>query len=229
MRNLKSLFGKRYLLLVAALLLSSAVVAVEIADYSPGMLRYVAARWGSSAPERLNDWRSELRQHAIRQRGPVPNPSETMRDIEDFNWYWNKVQYYTDIKHWGVMDYWATPAEVLASEGADCEDYAIAKYLSLKALGVPVQNMRITYVRALRWNEAHMVLAYYPTVDADPYILDNLSKRVAHASERDDLVPIYSFNDDDLWLPGATVSGGKSSQIRLWRDLLDKLEKERTM
>lgn len=214
---------------VLCFVLCSSVAAVELVEFSPGLLRNVTTRWGSSAPERLTDWRDEQRQHIAKQRAPVPSATETMRDLEDFNWYWNNVRYYTDAKHWGVIDYWATPVETLASEGADCEDYAIGKYYSLKALGVPVQNLRITYVRALRWNEAHMVLAYYPTVDADPYILDNLSKRVSLASERTDLVPVYSFNDEDVWLPGATVAGGKPGQIRLWRGLLDKMEKERTM
>lgn len=209
--------------------LCTAVIAAEVVEFSPGLLRYVATRWGRDAPERLLDWRNELRQHAAKQRAPAPSASETMRDLEDFNWYWNKVRYYTDARHWGVPDYWATPVETLASEGADCEDYAIGKYFSLKSLGVPVQNLRITYVRALRWNEAHMVLAYYPTTDADPYILDNLSRSVSRASERTDLVPVYSFNDEDLWLPGVSAAGGKSSQIRLWRDLLDKMEKERAM
>lgn len=211
------------------LLLSSTIVTAAVVEFSPGLLKAIAARWGRDAPERLTDWRDEERQHIAKQRGVAPSASDTVRALEDFNWYWNNIRYYTDAKHWGALDYWATPVESLASEGADCEDYAIGKYFSLKALGVPVQNLRITYVRALRWNEAHMVLAYYPTVDADPYILDNLSKRVALASERTDLVPVYSFNDEDVWLPGATAAGGKSSQIRLWRDLLDKMEKERTM
>ncbi len=118
---------------------------------------------------------------------------------------------------------------MLASQGGDCEDYAIGKYFSLKALGIPIQKLRITYVRALRWNEPHMVLAYYPTPDADPYILDNLNRAVLHASERTDLVPVYSFNDEDLWAAGAFVAGGKSSQIRLWRGLLDKMAKEQNM
>lgn len=74
-----------------------------------------------------------------------------------------------------------------------------------------------------------MVLAYYPTVDADPFILDNLNRSVERASERTDLVPVYSFNDEDLWLPGVTAAGGKSNQIRLWRDLLDKMERERSL
>lgn len=209
--------------------LCSAVFATDLVEFSPGLLRSVAARWGRDAPDRLLDWRGEERQHIARQRTPVPSATETQRGLEDFNWYWNNVPYYSDQKHWGVADYWASPVETLSSEGGDCEDYAIGKYFSLKALGIPVQNLRITYVRALRWNEAHMVLAYYPTVDADPYILDNMSKRVLLASERTDLLPVYSFNDDDIWLPGATSSGGNSSQIRLWRGLLDKMEQERKM
>jgi len=212
------------------LVVCSAVLASEAVTFAPGLLRHIATRWGNDAPERLADWQDEVRKHIAKQRGTAP-PSlpETLRDLDDFNRYWNDIRYYTDLRHWGVLDYWATPVETLASEGADCEDYAIAKYFSLKALGVPVQNLRITYVRALRWNQAHMVLAYYPTVDADPYILDNLSRSVERASERDDLVPVYSFNDEDLWAAGAVAAGGKSSQIRLWRVLLDKMQREREM
>jgi len=211
------------------LVVCSAVLASEAVTFAPGLLRHIAARWGSDAPERLIDWRDELAKRIDRQRGVVPSAAQILVYLDDFNGYWNDVRYYQDIRHWHLMDYWATPVETLASEGADCEDYAIAKYFSLKALGVPVQNLRITYVRALRWNQAHMVLAYYPTVDADPYILDNLSRSVERASERDDLVPVYSFNDEDLWAAGAVAAGGKSSQIRLWRVLLDKMQREREM
>lgn len=205
------------------------LLASELVQFSPGLLRYVAMRWGSDAPERLTDWQNEVAKHIRAQRGDSPSASQTVDDLDDFNWYWNDVRYYQDIRHWGVVDYWATPVETLASEGADCEDYAIGKYYSLKALGVPVQNLRITYVRALRWNQAHMVLAYYPVVDADPYILDNLSRSVERASDRADLVPVYSFNDEDVWMAGAVQTSGKSTQIRLWRELQDKMAKERAM
>ncbi|MDD2720004.1 MAG: transglutaminase-like cysteine peptidase [Gallionella sp.] len=211
------------------LALCSVLPAAELVQFSPGLLRYVAMRWGSDAPERLSDWRTEIAQHIKSQRGDAPSASQTIDDLDDFNWYWNNIHYYPDIRHWRVNDYWATPVESLASEGADCEDYAIGKYYSLKALGVPVQNLRITYVRALRWNQAHMVLAYYPTVDADPYILDNLSRSVERASDRPDLVPVYSFNDEDVWMAGAAQTSGKSSQIRLWRELQDKMARERAM
>jgi predicted transglutaminase-like cysteine proteinase len=118
---------------------------------------------------------------------------------------------------------------MLGSFGADCEDYSIAKYLSLKEIGVPIQKLRITYVRARQRTESHMVLAYYATPDADPLILDSLTGDIRPASQRPDLVPVYGFNDDDLWLPGGEGLPGGASNVRPWRELLEKLAKEQQM
>ena len=101
--------------------------------------------------------------------------------------------------------------------------------MTLKELGVPVDKLRITYVRALKLNESHMVLAYYPTPDADPLILDNLTGDIRPASQRTDLEPVYSFNDDDLWTASGTERKGGATQVRLWRDLLEKMAKEQRM
>lgn len=216
-------------LLLVVLLLSSSLVVAGVVDFSPGLLRYVSAKWGGDATDRLQEWRAtELERVRARQKS-LPSRALPLEDLQAINALWNKVPYYSDRRHWGVDDYWATPVEMLASNGADCEDYSIAKYFSLKELGIPVEHLRITYVRALERNEAHMVLAYYPTPDADPYILDNLTGKLVPASERPDLEPIYSFNDEDLWAAGASSFKGKSSQIRLWRELLDKMDKERHM
>jgi len=73
------------------------------------------------------------------------------------------------------------------------------------------------------------VLAYYPAPGAVPLILDNLEDKVRPASERADLIPVYSFNDEDLLIARegqSAASAGSSSQIRLWRNLLDELETE---
>ena len=45
------------------------------------------------------------------------------------------------------MDYWATPVESLRKGEADCEDYAIAKYFTLRQLGVADDKLRITYYK----------------------------------------------------------------------------------
>ena len=47
------------------------------------------------------------------------------------------------------VDYWETPVEALWKGAGDCEDYAIAKYFSLRHLGVSSDKLRITYVKAL--------------------------------------------------------------------------------
>jgi predicted transglutaminase-like cysteine proteinase len=150
----------------------------------------------------------------------------TLRTV---NGFFNQVPYFNDIKHWRVEDYWATPTEMLGSFGGDCEDYSVGKYLSLKESGIPIEKLRITYVRATHIGESHMVLAYYPTPDAEPLILDNLIGEVKPASQRPDLEPVYSFNDDDLWVTGGAAKKGGASQVRLWRDLLDKLAREQKM
>ncbi len=74
-----------------------------------------------------------------------------------------------------------------------------------------------------------MVLAYYPTPEAEPLILDNLTRELKPASQRPDLEPVYSFNDDDLWLPSGAAKRGGASQVRLWRELKEKLAREQAM
>lgn len=218
------------LIFIVLLSLSSTLAIAGVIDFSPGLLRYVASKWGHDAPARLQTWRETVLERLHdRQEKNVPTGTIARDDLQFINAMWNKIPYYTDIKHWGTDDYWATPVEMLGSNGGDCEDYAIGKYFSLKELGIPAASLRITYVRALNINEPHMVLAYYPSPDADPYILDSLTNKILPASERTDLEPVYSFNDDDLWAAGAFSYKGKSSQIRLWRDLLEKMDKERRM
>ena len=137
----------------------------------------------------------------------------------------NRIQFVDDQKHWGEADYWATPAESVASNGGDCEDFTIAKYFLLKELGVPISRLRMTYVKALKLNQAHMVLAYYPRPDADPLVLDNLEETVRPASQRTDLVPVYSFNDEEVWIE-ARGRSGSPRQIRNWNSLLERLDRE---
>lgn len=138
-----------------------------------------------------------------------------------------------DINIWGKSDYWATPLESIGGESGDCEDYSIAKYLFLKELGVPNEKLRLTYVKAQIGSpdskifEAHMVLSYYPTPNAEPLILDNLIGEVRAASRRTDLKPIFGFNSEGLWVGNTTKSRGDSSaHLSRWRDLLERAKQE---
>ena len=202
-----------------------------LTDFSPGLQAWVQQRWGAEALKRLAVWERVVADTKVTWTGKG-QPAETTvapLALNRVNAFFNQVPYISDIRHWGVEDYWATPVEMLSSFGGDCEDYSVAKYLTLKDVGVPIERLRITYVRALRLNEAHMVLAYYRTPEAEPLILDNLTKDVLPASQRTDLEPVYSFNDDDLWLPNGLARKGGSSQVRSWKEMLEKLAKEQRL
>lgn len=220
----------RYLTCVFLLVTAVPVVA-GIVDFSQNLLNYVSRRFSADAPKRLMIWQRLINdmkaaEAATAKQGDARAEALTLRKTNEFM---NQIPYYSDIAHWGQEDYWATPVESLSSFGADCEDYSIAKYLSLKELGIPAERLRITYVKALNIGESHMVLAYYPRPDADPLILDNLVKEIRPASQRTDLEPVYSFNDDDIWLPSGASRKGGASQVRLWRELLEKLVREQKM
>ena len=172
------------------------------------------------ARERLDDWRRLLRE----QLGV-----DELAQLKAVNRFFNlRLRFRDDVQVWHVRDYWATPVEALFRGAGDCEDYAIAKYFSLRQLGVPSEKLRITYVKALRLNQAHMVLTYYAYPDAMPLVLDNLIDAIEPASQRSDLLPVYAFNAEGLWLPGK--GGGKpvgdSKQLSRWQDLLRKMRAE---
>ena len=186
---------------------------------SDRLIELYSQRFGQAAAERLHAWK-----RYARTRGAVPG---TERDLlDEVNRVLNRIAFVDDAVHWGEEDYWATPAESVASNGADCEDYTIAKYFLLKELGVPIARLRMTYVKSVKLNQAHMVLAYYARPDADPVVLDNLEERVRPASQRTDLIPVYSFNDEEVWVEMKGRSGSPQ-QIRNWSALIARLERER--
>ena len=181
----------------------------------------ISKKYGQAAANRIQKWR-EILLSDIR--------ADESRKLELVNRFFNTLPFVSDLEHWGKMDYWATPLEFLETNGGDCEDFAIAKYLTLREIGVPADRLRITYVKALTLNQAHMVLTYYPTPDAEPLVLDNLQSDIMPASQRQDLIPVYSFNGDNLWLAkeltGRSQLVGESERIGLWRDLLKRLIRE---
>ncbi len=125
-------------------------------------------------------------------------------------WVNQSIRYVSDQQTWGQNEYWATPAETLKRGQGDCEDLAIAKYFSLIKMGIPSTQLRITHVKDLSTNSAHMVLAYYPTPHSQPLILDNLNERILPLSQRKDLLAIYSFNAQGVYL--ANSPAGKIAQ-----------------
>jgi|GEM_PF-23393 len=155
--------------------------------------------------------------------------SDERHKLTAVNAFFNhQLRYEEDIDLWHEEDYWATPVQSLWKGAGDCEDYAIAKYFSLRRLGVPAEKLLITYVKALRLNRAHMVLTYYPSPTAMPLVLDSLIDAIEPADQRTDLLPVYAFNGEGLWLPGAqgNTRAGDTKRLSRWQDLLRKMRAE---
>jgi predicted transglutaminase-like cysteine proteinase len=121
--------------------------------------------------------------------------------VTSVNRFFNQVQYRTDIKTWGRKDYWASRMEFLGKGQGDCEDYAVAKFLTMMQLGVPAKKLFLTYVKAINFPEvAHLVVTYYKKPGTVPFVLDNYNKKILPATARPDLIPVYSFTANDLYI-----------------------------
>jgi len=147
------------------------------------------------------------------------------------NTFFNRrILYKTDMEVYKLEDYWATPLEFMGHGAGDCEDFAIAKYTTLRLLGVANERMRLIYVRYQSGNTppvAHMVLGYYAQPAEEPVILDNMVSSIRTASMRADLLPVYSFNSDGLWVGGATTSSADpTTRLSRWRDVLERMRQE---
>ncbi|MCW9033876.1 MAG: transglutaminase-like cysteine peptidase [Rhodospirillales bacterium] len=121
---------------------------------------------------------------------------DKMTQVKEVNRFMNKARYITDPSNWGEKDYWATPGQFMAKFG-DCEDYAIAKYMSLKQLGFKTSQMRVVAVKDLNLRVGHAILAVY--IDGKAYILDNQIKKVAKANIIKHYVPVFSINQKYWW------------------------------
>lgn len=118
--------------------------------------------------------------------------------IDGVNNYMNSVRYVEDSVGYKKSDYWATPIEFLGKGSGDCEDYAIAKYASLRALGFSSDQMRIAIVQDKIKNVPHAILVVY-TQDG-VFVLDNQNKNVADAAQVNRYKPIFSINSNNWWL-----------------------------
>lgn len=121
---------------------------------------------------------------------------DRLTQVNEINKLMNQAEYVVDQTNWGVSDYWASPGEFLAKFG-DCEDYAIAKYMALKYLGVPAEKMRVVAVKDLNLKVGHAILAVY--LDDGVMILDNQIKIVVESKRIRHYEPVYSINEKAWW------------------------------
>jgi predicted transglutaminase-like cysteine proteinase len=146
------------------------------------------------------------------------------------NDFYNSVPYLSDEKNYNSRDYWATPLEFLARDRGDCEDYVIAKYFALKFLGIDTNKLYFTYVRSRKFKAPHMVLTYFATPDSVPLVLDNFNYRIFPANERSDLLPVYNFNGDNLYIAQQSGYGEKvdsKKSFKQWDLLLHNIQRQK--
>ncbi|MCC6470294.1 MAG: transglutaminase-like cysteine peptidase [Alphaproteobacteria bacterium] len=137
---------------------------------------------------RLADWRRFLATLEGKPR---------TEQILAVNTYMNRRSYIEDLPNYGVPDYWATPREFLTRDG-DCEDYAIAKFMSLRTLGFKPDELRLVVLQDLNLNVAHAVLVVYH--EGKALLLDNQIRQVVETSQVRHYRPLYSINEQSWWL-----------------------------
>ncbi len=187
-------------------------------EISEALLLKIQNKYGKEASLRVKQWQ------VLMQTAKGLSDQEKLKKVNDFFNY--RIKFVDDLRLWNVADYWATPLEFLARGQGDCEDYSIAKYFTLKELGVSEKKMRITYVKALKLNQAHMVLTYYSSPRDIPVVLDNLITEIKLATKRTDLMPVYSFNGMGLWIAKARGNGkrvGNANKLNLWEELTQRM------
>jgi predicted transglutaminase-like cysteine proteinase len=209
------------LLAVALLLPPYMATAIDMSQLQASLRKL-----GGSA-QTFTDWQSLLQ-----DSNNLKAPDKLRRVNEFFN---RRVTFSTDMVVWHQSDYWATPMETLSKGAGDCEDFAIAKYFTLLNLGIPVEQLRLIYVKARiggptsNVQQAHMVLAYYASPDAEPLVLDSLITDIRPASRRADLQPVFSFNSQGVFNgvdAKATLGTGGVTQLSRWSDLLRRAHDE---
>ena len=207
------------------LLATLALVALSVQAVDPDRILKSAQKYGPAAVANAK---------ALQQAMASVTGKDDAAKIKAVNDFYNqRLAYVEDIDNWGQVDYWASPLESLGKGAGDCEDYAIGKYFTLTSLGVPHAKLRMVYVRASIAGApngfvAHMVLAYYPTPEAEPLVLDNLQPVIRLASERPDLAPVFSFNAEGLWQGVGSIraNGDPLTRLSKWREVLTRARQD---
>ncbi|MCL1144122.1 transglutaminase-like cysteine peptidase [Shewanella gaetbuli] len=211
-----------HIIFVAALFVVFSLYASPTQTLDEGkIISTLSKRYGDRAGLRAKAWFK-----VVAESGPLSEKQQ----LEKVNQFFNLFRFVNDDVLWGDSNYWATPMEFIGVNGGDCEDFSIAKYFTLLQLGIPENKLRITMVKATSVNQYHMVLAYYEKPSSIPLILDNLDKKIKPATQRRDLIPVYSFNGQQLWLnkeKGRGELAGSSSRLKKWNDLKHRLGVDR--
>jgi predicted transglutaminase-like cysteine proteinase len=167
-------------------------VADDIRAQEPAMTRCLAdATACSPANARFVAIVKEAREHEGRVRLNFVNQRVN-----------NAIRYTSDLTQWGTPDEWSAP--LAAGKGSfetglgDCEDYAIAKYVALRAAGVPAKQLRVLLVRDNIARLDHAVLA--ANEDGHWFILDNRWTAAVEDNDVRRFTALFALDDQGVKL-----------------------------
>lgn len=151
----------------------------------------VRARAGEKAAARLEKW-----EQLINDLQPRSNRDKA----ETVNRFFNHA--ITACADWGAAknyDYWQSPIETLVRGQGDCDDYVVAKYVSLRMLGISAERLRLCVVTQPDVGD-HAVLLFFSESGKSPSVLDNLGS--ARLGENADaILPLRSRMNFDGMKP----------------------------
>lgn len=141
--------------------------------------------------------------------------ASTLKKLTIVNRWYNRIRYNSDKNIYNRSDYWATLYEFVGKNNGDCEDYTIAKYYTLKELGVDINRLKFTYVvyKNQRGQKiSHMVLSYLkvknPKTTRDILVLDNTVNKILPANKRKDIVKVIKM-----------INGDTGAKSKKWKKL----------
>ncbi|MDX1369019.1 transglutaminase-like cysteine peptidase [Pseudomonas sp.] len=170
--------------------------------------------------QRFQDWQSlvALSMHL--------SDTEKLNAVNAF--FNEQVRYGEDQDLWGQPDYWASPLETLELGAGDCEDFALAKYFTLRLLGISEQSLRLVYTTLASTKQAHMVLGFWSDDGAAPLLLDNLNMQILPIIERLDLQMQFAFGPTHLYRfeQSSLQVAGNTELLPHWQVLMSRMKRE---
>ena len=127
----------------------------------------------------------------------------------------NAIRYTSDMTQWGTPDEWSAP--LAAGKGSfdtglgDCEDYAIAKYVALRAAGVPAKQLRVLLVRDNIARLDHAVVA--ANEEGHWFILDNRWTAAVEDNDVRRFTPLFALDDEGVKLLAAPYASMAEARI----------------
>jgi predicted transglutaminase-like cysteine proteinase len=121
----------------------------------------------------------------------------------------------SDTNQYGVEDRWASPLTTFTSGRGDCEDYALAKYAALRAVGFGDSDLRLLIVRLPQSQTDHAVLSVR---HEDRWlVLDNRRFAMLDVAYLD-AIPLFALRQDDMPRYSTAALNREPLALRATRD-----------